>query len=206
VTNPLETILTALGSTSAFVAVILVCGFSLSLVRLNYFQRDVLDQMSAGRERYPIRGSAFVLFIALLLVIGLGILSGALGIGLFDVAGMALLALPIAINEFRAPNRPLRRRAWIFIAYVTAGSILIMLLIGSRISTANWTTQLGLLSNSAVVGIQVIVFARRRIRQSPAPTPRAGAEGYRAACLPSRSFCSSEAAARPAPPLRACGH
>lgn len=157
--TPLEAILSILGSTSAFVAVILVCGFSISLVRLNYLQRDVLEQMSAGRERYLIRGSAFFLFVAVLIVIGLGILSSALQIGLIDLATLFLFALPTLIYELLSASRHVPRRYWIFIAYISAGVILLLISIGSRISSADWSNQLGVLSNATFIGIQLIVFA-----------------------------------------------
>jgi hypothetical protein len=155
-----QTVLTILGSTSAFVVVTLVCGFAISLARLTYFQRDVLDQTSATRDRYIINGAAFLLFIALVLVIGLGLLSGILQVGRNDTIGMMLLALPILAQEVGWQSKRLYRwRLLIFVIYLVGGALFFLYSLSWRLGTADWTTFFGVLSNGAFIAIQLIVFA-----------------------------------------------
>ena len=156
----LQTILSIVGSAGAFLAVIIVCGYSINLVRLNYHQRDVLEHLSAARERYLLNGAAFVLFVVLVLVIGLGLLAGALQISAVDILGTLVLVGPVWINEYLLQRRASVRRHYIlFLLYVSIGTVFLLLSTAGRLSGADWTTLVGVLSNAAFIGIQLIIFA-----------------------------------------------
>jgi hypothetical protein len=155
-----QTVLTILGSTSAFIAVILICGFVISQAQLDHQQRGVLEEMTTGRERYLLRGAAFLLFVALTLIIGIGILVSVLRVGFFDLLGTALLTLPVWISEYYLGRRRSPQRRYLaFVLYVVVGVLFLMFSLIGRLDASNWATLLGILSNSAFVAVQLIVFA-----------------------------------------------